>query len=78
MGAAVSIMACARTTELSAGRRYAFATHRSVLEYAVHRTLTCPLSFLMGNRSHLVVRAGYHLNQVEPLRDIHILRPTPY
>ncbi|HTI15089.1 MAG TPA: alpha/beta hydrolase [Dictyobacter sp.] len=79
MGAAISIMGSARTTEVEAViADSAFATHRSVIEYAVHRTLHLPF-FLFSWVTDILLwlRAGYHLNQVEPLRDIARLSPRP-
>jgi fermentation-respiration switch protein FrsA (DUF1100 family) len=79
MGAAVSIMATARTPEIEAlVADSAFATHRRVVEYAVWRTLHLPfLLFDWVTDLLLLWRAGYRLNQVEPLRDIGRIAPRP-
>lgn len=79
MGAAVSIMGAARTTEIEAlVADSAFATHRRAIEYVVHRTLHIPF-ILVDWLADLLLwwRAGYHFNQVEPLRDIKKLAPRP-
>jgi fermentation-respiration switch protein FrsA (DUF1100 family) len=79
MGAAVSIMAAARTPEIEAlVADSAFATHRRVVAYAVWRTLHLPfLIFDWITDLLLLWRAGYRLNQVEPLRDIGRIAPRP-
>jgi uncharacterized protein len=79
MGAAVSIMGCARTTEVEAlVADSAFATHRSVIDYAVRRQLHLPFAlFDWITDGILWLRAGYRLHQVEPLRDIGRLAPRP-
>lgn len=79
MGAAVSIMGCARTTEVEAlVADSGFATHRSVVDYAVRRTLHLPfVLFDWVTDVILWLRAGYHFNQVEPLRDIGRIAPRP-
>ncbi len=79
MGAAVSIMGCARTTEVEAlVADSGFATHRSVVDYAVRRTLHLPfILFDWVTDIILWLRAGYHFNQVEPLRDIGRIAPRP-
>lgn len=79
MGAAVSIMGCARTTEVEAlVADSAFATHRRVVEYAVRRTLHLPfILFEWVTDLLLLLRAGYRFNQVEPLRNIGHIAPRP-
>ncbi|MBO0778414.1 MAG: alpha/beta hydrolase [Ktedonobacteraceae bacterium] len=79
MGASVSIMACARTTEVEAlVCDSAFATHRSAIAYAVRRTLHLPFAIFDWVTDLLLwLRAGYHFYQVEPLRDIERLAPRP-
>lgn len=79
MGASVSIMGCARTTEVEAlVADSAFATHRSVIEYAVRRTLHLPfILFEWATDALLQWRAGYRFSQVEPLRDIKRFAPRP-
>ena len=79
MGAAVSIMATARTPEIEALiADSAFATHRRVIAYAVQRTIHLPF-LLFDKITDLILlwRAGYRLNQVEPLRDISHISPRP-
>jgi uncharacterized protein len=79
MGAAVSIMGTARTPAIEAlVADSAFATHRRVIEYAVRRTLHLPfIIFDWVTDLILWLRAGYHFNQVEPLRDIGRIAPRP-
>ena len=79
MGAAVAIMCCARSMEIEALiADSAFATHKSVLEYAVQRTLHLPFALFDWITDLLLWwRAGYHFNQVEPLRDIGRIAPRP-
>lgn len=79
MGAAVAIMACARETEIKAlVADSAFATHKSAVEYAVRRTIHLPFVLFDWVTDLLLWwRAGYHFNQVEPLRDIGRLAPRP-
>lgn len=79
MGAAVSIMGTARTPAIEAlVADSAFATHRRVVEYAVRRTLHLPfIIFDWVTDLLLWLRAGYHFNQVEPLRDIGRIAPRP-
>lgn len=79
MGAAVSIMGTARSPEIEAlVADSAFATHRRVVEFAVRRTLHLPfIIFDWVTDLMLWLRAGYHFNQVEPLRDIGRIAPRP-
>ncbi len=79
MGAAVTIMASARTNEVEAVvSDSAFATHKSVLDYAVRRTIHLPFVLFDQITDRLLwLRAGYHFSQVEPLRDISHIAPRP-
>ncbi len=79
MGAAVSIIGMARSLDVEALiADSAFATHRRVVEYAVRRTLHLPfIIFDWTTDLILWLRAGYHFNQVEPLRDIGRIAPRP-
>jgi uncharacterized protein len=79
MGAAVAIMASARVPEVEAlVADSSFATHRRAVEYAVGRTLHLPFAlFDWVTDLFLWWRAGYHFNQVEPLRDIAKIAPRP-
>jgi fermentation-respiration switch protein FrsA (DUF1100 family) len=79
MGAAITIMASARAPEIEAVvADSAFATHRCVVEYAVRRQIHLPfVLFEWVTDALLWWRAGYHFNQVEPLRDIGRLAPRP-
>ncbi|GHO45090.1 alpha/beta hydrolase [Ktedonospora formicarum] len=79
MGAAIVIMAAARTPEIEAVVADSpFATHKSPIEYAVHRTLHLPfILFEWMTDVMLWWRAGYRFNQVEPLRDIGRISPRP-
>ncbi|MBE3561144.1 MAG: alpha/beta hydrolase [Ktedonobacteraceae bacterium] len=79
MGAAVAIMACARTKEVEAlVADSAFATHKSPIAYAVGRTLHLPF-ILFDHVTDLLLwlRAGYRFRQVEPLRDVGHIAPRP-
>ena len=79
MGAAVSIMGTARTSEIEAlVADSAFATHKSAIEYAVRRTIHIPfIVFDWVTDAILWWRAGYHFHQVEPIRDIARIAPRP-
>lgn len=79
MGAAIAIMASARTPEVEAVvADSAFATHKSAVEYAVNRTLHVPfVLFDWLTDLFLWLRAGYHFHQVEPLREIARIAPRP-
>jgi len=79
MGAAVAIMASARTSEVEAIiADSAFATHRSVVAYAVRRILHLPFILFDWTTDLLLwLRAGYRSSQVEPLRDIGHIAPRP-
>jgi uncharacterized protein len=79
MGGAVAIMATARSTEIEAlVADSAFATHKSAIEYAVRRTLHMPFALFDWVTDLLLwLRAGYHFNQVEPLRDVGRIAPRP-
>ncbi len=79
MGAAVAIMGSARCLEVEAlVADSPFATHRSAIDYAVSRTLHLPFAlFDWVTDLFLWWRAGYHLSEVEPLRDISKLAPRP-
>ena len=79
MGAAIALMAAARRPEVEAVIADSpFATHKSAVEYAVRRTLHIP--FVVFDRitdTLLWWRAGYHFNQVEPIREIGKIAPRP-
>jgi fermentation-respiration switch protein FrsA (DUF1100 family) len=79
MGAAVTIMGCARAPEIEAViADSAFATHRRAVEYAVRRRIHLPFVLFEWVTDILLAwRAGYHFNQVEPLRDISRLASRP-
>lgn len=79
MGASVAIMAAARTPDIQAVvADSGFATHRSAIEYAVRRTLHMPFFFFDWMTDLMLwLRAGYHFNQVEPIRDIRSISPRP-
>lgn len=79
MGAAVSIMATARTPDIEAlVSDSAFATQRSAIAYAVQRTIHLPF-WLFDKVTDLILfwRAGYRMDQVEPLRYIGAIAPRP-
>jgi uncharacterized protein len=79
MGAAVTIMGSARSPEIEVVvADSAFATHRRVIEFAVHRKIHLPfILFEWITDALLWWRAGYHFKQVEPLRDIDRITPRP-
>ena len=79
MGAAVSIIGCARSPEVEAlVADSAFATHRRVVEYAVRRAIHLPfILFEWVTDAILWWRAGYHFHQVEPLREVGRIAPRP-
>ncbi|GAC1354291.1 MAG: alpha/beta hydrolase [Ktedonobacteraceae bacterium] len=79
MGASIAIMATARTPEIKAlVADSGFATHRSAIEYSVRRTMHMPFALFDWFTDLLLwLRAGYHFNQVEPLRDIGRIAPRP-
>ncbi len=79
MGASIAIMGAARTTDVEAlVADSGFATHKSAIEYAVRRTLHVPFALFDWVTDLLLwLRAGYHFNQVEPLRDIGRISPRP-
>lgn len=79
MGAAVALISSARTADIEAlVADSAFATHRSAVEYGVAHVLHLPFApFDWITDLVLWWRAGYHFNQVEPLRDIHRIAPRP-
>lgn len=79
MGAAMTIMGSVRTDAVEAVvADSSFATHRSVVEYGVWRTLHLPFIIFDWTTDLLLwLRAGYHFHQVEPIRDIGKLSPRP-
>lgn len=79
MGASIAIMATARTPEIEVlVADSGFATHRSALDYVVRRTIHLPFVLFDWLTDLLLwLRAGYHFNQVEPLRDIRRIAPRP-
>ncbi|GAC1464504.1 MAG: alpha/beta hydrolase [Ktedonobacteraceae bacterium] len=79
MGASIAIMATARTPEIEVlVADSGFATHRSAVGYAVRRTIHLPFVLFDWFTDLLLwLRAGYHFNQVEPLRDIGRIAPRP-
>lgn len=79
MGAAIAIMAAARTSDIEAlVADSSFATHRTVVDYAMRRTIHLPLALFDWITDLLLWwRAGYHFHQVEPLRDIGRIAPRP-
>ncbi|HLX56848.1 MAG TPA: alpha/beta hydrolase [Ktedonobacteraceae bacterium] len=79
MGAAVAIMAMARCNEVEAlVSDSAFATHAGVVDYQFRRVFRLPSTTITWMADNLLWwRAGYHFNQVEPLRDIAKIGPRP-
>jgi len=79
MGAAVAIMATARSSDVEAlVADSAFATHAGVIDYQFRRIfrLSSPPVYWMTDNL-LWLRAGYHFRQVEPLREIANISPRP-
>ncbi|GHP00905.1 hypothetical protein KSF_109520 [Reticulibacter mediterranei] len=86
MGAAISIIASARTPEVAAiVADSAFATHWSIVEGIIHRRFSCSracprIAFRLLRwmiDQVLWWRAGYRFHEVEPLREIARLAPRP-
>jgi uncharacterized protein len=79
MGAAVAIMAMARSKDAEALiSDSAFATHASVVDFHFRRMFHLPSVLVSWMADNLLWwRAGYHFNQVEPLRDIAKIAPRP-
>jgi len=79
MGAAVAIMCSAWQTEVEAlVADSAFASHRSVIDYHLHRVFHLPLVPLLWLADALFwQRVSYHFRQVEPLQDIAVISPRP-
>jgi fermentation-respiration switch protein FrsA (DUF1100 family) len=79
MGAAVAIMGTARSKDVEALiADSAFATHTGVIDYHFRRVFHLPSIFVSWMADNLLWwRAGYHFNQVEPLRDIAKIAPRP-
>lgn len=79
MGAAVAIMACARNEDVEAlVVDSAFATTLGVIDYNFRRALRVPSAPVAWVADRLLYwRAGYHFNQVEPLRNIAHIAPRP-
>lgn len=79
MGAAVAIMATARSKEIEALiADSAFASHTGVIDFHFRRVFHLPSLFVSWMTDNLLWwRAGYHFNQVEPLRDIAKIAPRP-
>ena len=79
MGAAVAIMGTARSKDVEALiADSAFATHTGVIDFHFRRVFHLPSTFVAWMADNLLWwRAGYHFNQVEPLRDIAKIAPRP-
>lgn len=79
MGASVSIMAGAQTTEVEAFVLDSpFASTKRVLAYNFRRVLHLPFGLVAPLADQLLYRlAGYHFRQVEPLHEIGRLSPRP-
>ena len=79
MGAAIAIMATARSPEVEAlVADSAFATHSGVIGYNFHRIFHLPFATVAWMADTLLgIRAGYRFHQVEPLRDILKIAPRP-
>ncbi len=79
MGAAVAIMGTVRSKDVEALiADSAFATHTGVIDFHFRRVFHLPSIFVAWMADNLLWwRAGYHFNQVEPLRDIAKIAPRP-
>jgi uncharacterized protein len=79
MGAAVAIMATARSKEIEALiADSAFATHTGVIDFHFRRVFHLPSTMVAWMADNLLsLRAGYRFHQVEPLRDIAKIAPRP-
>ncbi len=79
MGAAIAIMAAARNEDVEAiVADSSFATQWSAVDYNFRRAVRVPSAPFTWVADYLLGwRAGYHFNQVEPLRDIARLAPRP-
>lgn len=79
MGASIAIMAAARNEEVEAlVADSAFASHTSVIAFAVRRTAHLPFALFSWLTDNILwIRAGYRFNQVEPLREIARIAPRP-
>ncbi len=79
MGAAIAIMAAARNQDVEAiVADSPFATQWGVVDYNFRRAVRVPSAPFTWVADYLLGwRAGYHFNQVEPLRDIARIAPRP-
>lgn len=79
MGASVAIMCSAHCDDVEVLiADSAFATHASAVDYNFRRTVHIPFAPFIWMADYLLWwRAGYHFNQVEPLREIGSLAPRP-
>jgi fermentation-respiration switch protein FrsA (DUF1100 family) len=79
MGASIAIMGSVRSNDIEAlVLDSPFASHWSVVDYHVRRTLHMPSAPFVWTADQLMWwRAKYHFRQVEPLRDIRKLAPRP-
>jgi fermentation-respiration switch protein FrsA (DUF1100 family) len=79
MGASVAIMGMARSSDIEAlVSDSAFATHASAVDYNFRRIFHLPSPPVYWMTDYLLWRrAGYHFNQVEPIREIDKITPRP-
>src|SRR5690242_2116186 len=79
MGAAVAIMGTARCKDVEALiEDSGFASHTGVIDFHFRRVFHLPSIFVSWMVDNLLWwRAGYHFNQVEPLRDVAKISPRP-
>ncbi len=79
MGAAVAIMAMARSKDVEALiSDSAFASNARVVDFQFRRIFHLPSFLVTWMADNLLWwRAGYHFNQVEPLHDIAKIAPRP-
>jgi len=79
MGASISIMAAARSSDIRAVvADSAFATQRSAVSLGVRRVLHMPHGILLSTVDLLLgVVGGYHFRDVEPIREIARVAPRP-
>lgn len=79
MGASVAIMCASRCDDVEAIIADSpFATHASAVAYNFRRAVHIPFAPFIWMADYLLwMRAGYHFNQVEPLREIGRIAPRP-
>lgn len=79
MGASIAIMGAARRPEIQAVVADSpFATHADVFGYRIARTLHVPAAPVATVANHMLPYvAGYHSEDVAPLREVALIAPRP-